>query len=185
MFKGRGISRRCGDERGMTLLELLTVVAIIGIGLAIAIPAYISYLPHIRLRAAARDIASSLNAARMWAVANNSNATLIFDTTSDTYTSSFNPIYGSANRDWVGKVDIWDPTPSGKYNWEYIENNLGAVDGKVTYGSNGVPSNLGTAPYYAIYLKNSAGEEYRVLIDPLTGTVQVQFWNNVNNWDDE
>jgi len=58
-----------GDSRGVTLVELAMVLAIVGVLMALAAPSFIKYLPGIRLRGDARDVASVLRLARMRAVA--------------------------------------------------------------------------------------------------------------------
>lgn len=64
---------------GFTLLEVIIVVAIIGIMSAIAIPAINSWLPNYRLKSAARDVYSIMQRARMMAVKTNKDTAVIFD----------------------------------------------------------------------------------------------------------
>lgn len=56
---------------GFTLLSQLAALAIIGILLAIATPAYRDMIPRVRLQGAARQVASDLMFARMKAVREN------------------------------------------------------------------------------------------------------------------
>lgn len=65
-------------NRGFTLTELMVVVAIAGVMASIAIPSYISYLPHLRLNAATRDLISDLRLARQLAVSKNATYTVNF-----------------------------------------------------------------------------------------------------------
>jgi len=179
------------NDKGMTLVELVVVMAIIAVTATIAITSFASYRPHLRLKAAARDIATSLNVARMKAVARNASMTVTFDDGANTFTNNFDPAYTSSGRDWVGKVDIWQGTGVAKYISEpYIINTLDVKDGKVTYNSYGIiaDTNLkNDKSEYSIFLKNipfkAGGEEYRVKINRLTGKVTVQHWF-VNKWEE-
>ncbi len=60
-----GTRRRGQDQRGITLLELLVALAIVGILSAVAIPAYQNYVKHARTvegNTAVRDVGSLENA---------------------------------------------------------------------------------------------------------------------------
>lgn len=56
-------------ESGLTFIELMTVVAVIGIVAAMAVPSFLGYMPKLRVKAAARDVVSQLRLARSRAVA--------------------------------------------------------------------------------------------------------------------
>lgn len=71
---------------GFTILELMVVVAIIGIGAAVTGFSIRDMLPDMRLKAAARDVMSDLNAARLRAVRENKRVVVRFDTNADRYT---------------------------------------------------------------------------------------------------
>lgn len=66
-------------ESGFTLIELITVVAIVAIVTAIAIPNYIGWLPGHRLRAAIDDLNSAYQLARLQAIRENASASVLFD----------------------------------------------------------------------------------------------------------
>lgn len=71
---------------GFTLLELMLVVAVIGVGAAVTGFSIRGMLPELRLKAAVRDLMSDLNAARLSAVRENSRVVVRFHTDTDSYT---------------------------------------------------------------------------------------------------
>ncbi len=72
------------SERGFTVVELLTVIAIMMVITAIATPSFYYWLPKYRLSAGARQIAADLQLARMKAISQNTSYRLSF-TDDDTY----------------------------------------------------------------------------------------------------
>ncbi len=61
------------NKRGVTLIEVVIVFAIIAIGAVLMVPNMGAWLPNYRLRSATRDITSTLRVAQMRAVSNNSD----------------------------------------------------------------------------------------------------------------
>ena len=59
------------NRRGITLMELIIVMAIIALGAVLMVPNIAGWIPNYRLRSATRDVVSTLRVAQMKAVARN------------------------------------------------------------------------------------------------------------------
>lgn len=75
MESERQSSKTC---HGFTLIELLVTIGIFTILTAVAIPAFSTWTPNFRLNAAARDLVSNFQKAKMEAVRRNANVVLSF-----------------------------------------------------------------------------------------------------------
>ena len=67
------------NRRGITMIEMMVVVGIMGVVTAMAIPYYYSMLPHLHVKGAARDVAEALQIARMKAVTMNTTYIVQFN----------------------------------------------------------------------------------------------------------
>jgi len=63
---------------GFTLIEVIIVIAIIGIASAVAIPAFLDILPNWRTKAAATDLFSNLQLAKLTGIRKGMDAGIIF-----------------------------------------------------------------------------------------------------------
>jgi type IV fimbrial biogenesis protein FimT len=73
------------NNTGFSLAEVLTVIGLIAIISAIAIPNYIAMLPDYRLKDAARTLFSSMQKAKLEAVKRNTNVAISFSVASGSY----------------------------------------------------------------------------------------------------
>ena len=73
---------------GYSFIEVMTVIAIIGIVAGIVLPNVVGWLPRYRLRSGAEEIQSTLQLARLSAIKQNTDATVTFDTTNHTFEAS-------------------------------------------------------------------------------------------------
>jgi type IV fimbrial biogenesis protein FimT len=72
-------------EKGFTITELMIVVAIMGSLTVVATPSLSRWLTSIRLASATREMASTLQFARIKAITQNTSIRIHFDTTAHTY----------------------------------------------------------------------------------------------------
>ena len=73
------------NKKGFTLVEVMVVVAILGIIAAIGTTGLLHSLPTMRLKSAARDIFSASMQAKAEAVRRGENVTILFDTANNTW----------------------------------------------------------------------------------------------------
>ena len=72
--------KRARRQAGFTMLEMVVVMAIVGIAAAMAVPSWRATMANSRLRDAAGDVADLLSAARARAISNNRTFVVYFDT---------------------------------------------------------------------------------------------------------
>ena len=98
---------RVRPARGLTLPELLVVLAIIGITLAIAVPNLTRSREHQALKAGARELSTALREARRLAIAERANYALVLDCSA---MSSNRAAAVPVTRYWIAIVDgTFDP----------------------------------------------------------------------------
>jgi len=101
--------KKKGLDRGFSLVELLVAIAVIGVMLAIGVPAIIRQMGHLRLTRTTRDISIAMQAARLKAIARNVKFKVyIVQGAPDTYRLMFcNPVAGACANATLGAGDGW------------------------------------------------------------------------------
>jgi type IV fimbrial biogenesis protein FimT len=146
-------------ESGLTLIEIMIVIAIIAIFAGIAIPNFLSYMPKYRLNGAARQVMGDLMAARMKSVSQNCDVRVAFfegDAEYNIWTDSNNNDTIDSGEEITKDIqsDYYDVTISATKNIEF--------------------HSRGTAnPYNDILLTNSVGLTKSVKVY-MTGRVMIE-----------
>lgn len=76
---------RRNSESGFSLIEMLVVIALIGLSVVVGYPTMIEWLERYQVRAAASEIASNIQLQRMRAVSQNLEFSIQFDPDANTY----------------------------------------------------------------------------------------------------
>jgi prepilin-type N-terminal cleavage/methylation domain-containing protein len=103
------------NKRGITLIELVVVLAIIAIGTMLVVPNMGAWLPNYRLRSGMREIVSVMRVANMKAVSTNVEYRVYFQTVeSKFWLERGNQSDNSTN--WVGTTDAGNAAKEGDFN---------------------------------------------------------------------
>ncbi len=157
--------KRMKKEKGVTLIELLTVVVIIGIMASIAVPRFAKTIPRLRLKSDTKGIASTMRLARMRAVAERHIYGLYFDDTSSPQRFILfkdldsDQVYNASQDSTIFTWNFYKTT-----NYEYI----GPSNKVIVFSPNG-SSNGGRVTLTA----QSSSDTMAVDVLPSTGRVKV------------
>ena len=157
-------------QNGFTLMELMVVVAIIGILSAVAVPNFISYRSNQRLGASAREILAAVKDTRLRAINEQATTVITFDVANDSYLAFVDDGNGSADGDLDG---VLDGAGNGVQDGTEVTITFGALPGDIdmisaSFGFLG-PENrfnlLGRASANgSVNLTNSSGQTWRVTV---------------------
>ena len=163
---------------GFTLIELMIAIGIISILAAIAVPAVMNWLPNYRLKAAARDLYSNMQKAKLEAVKRNCNATVTFNlpvggTNYDcvNYIDSDNDLEYDAGEQVLLRLNFAD-YKSVNLTANTFANNDNARP-SVAFNSRGLPiSNTGGFGAGTVTLTNTNGRIYTVTVNS-AGSIKI------------
>jgi type II secretion system protein H len=149
------------DAHGHTLIELVTVLAVIGVLTGLASAGFSGTMSHFRLNHAARSLVSDLRWARQLAIAEGRPVQLVLDTEADRYR--------------VERSDSPDIPLNGVRDFRNGAQGYGGIDLVESTGGEELvfQPNGTTADWTTITLRNRRGEERSISLI-LTGRVRVR-----------
>jgi prepilin-type N-terminal cleavage/methylation domain-containing protein len=144
-------------KRGITLVELVVVMAIVAIGAAFVAPNIGAWIPNYRLRSATRDVTSALRTAQMKAISNNAQYHVSFNQGA----GSFILQYQDTGGNWIND-GATETLPSGVL-----------ISGITFPGDNAQFNPNSTSSTGSITLRNTKGTEKVISLTTSTGRVHV------------
>ena len=171
------------NSKGFTLIELMIVVAIIGIMSLITAPNLVSGLPTYRIKAAVRDCTSQLRNARSLAIKDKRNVTVSFNTDKGLcvidgrrfpLTGSFSSTYGSGVDFGRGEAT------SGVDDESLPDDGVSFNDNNITFTPRGMADFGAGTVNGAVYFTNNRGDAYAVSVN-VAGAVALLRWRG-NGW---
>ncbi|HEU4522639.1 MAG TPA: GspH/FimT family pseudopilin [Thermoanaerobaculia bacterium] len=193
-----------GKERGLTLIELLTVIAIIGIGVAVAVPSWMSLRRRAAVRSAAAEIRSVFHETRSRAIAGWRNSGVRFTPSGTGWQFA---IYDDGDRDGVRNddirngVDVLVAPPRHLFQQPQLVtigllpqtirdpdgDPLRPGDSPVQFNRSSICSftPLGTSTAGTIYLTDDAGSLYAVRVFAATAKIRLVRYDGARRrWED-
>ncbi|MEW5910183.1 MAG: GspH/FimT family pseudopilin [Thermodesulfobacteriota bacterium] len=153
-------------DAGVTLMEVLIVVAIIGVLTAIAIPNWLSWRANAKINGAATNLRGDLEMAKMRAIKENASVAIIFSTNG--YIIFIDNGVGAGIADnWVQDGNEIELTNRQFTPGVSMSNTF--ASGRTRFSGSGRPGNIGTAA-----LSDSRGVQRQVIINTL-GRIRLQY----------
>ncbi len=158
-----------GNNRGFTLIEMLIILCVMGVMTLIAVPAFMSLLPEMRLNSSARQVFTAMARARQGAVSNNTDAYVIFDTNDNSIKVWLDngPDAATGN----GARDESEPYIFEGFTDNGVTFALMSPADTAGFNSRGLPY-LDNYSQYDLRLQNSEGKYKSIIINP-AGNIKI------------
>ena len=159
-----------GNNKAVTMVELMIVIGIIAIMSVIAAPSFSSYMDNVKVKSAAQDIYTALNNARSLAITKGLEHRVRFGTT------TFRVEQGNA---FSGSTTWTTVSAIGKLStgisYALFDSNFPTDSGKnvCVFAPNGTAS-LSNVDSVFVDIANTESRRYRVTITGRTGFVKLQ-----------
>jgi Tfp pilus assembly protein FimT len=82
----KSLNRRINDQRGISIMEMMIVVVMIGLLASLAVPSFVEQMPRLETKSQVRELVGKLREARSLAVARKGPAGVCFDGSANTWT---------------------------------------------------------------------------------------------------
>ncbi|MFZ0448655.1 MAG: GspH/FimT family pseudopilin [Desulfatiglandaceae bacterium] len=178
-----------GGAKAFTLLEVLMVILVMAIVAAFAIPAFSTWLPDYRLKAAARDLFSNFQLAKITATKSGSYSTICFNQAIGSKTYSY-VVFVDANNNlgydpgekilarrlWGGGEQYqgvsFDLSKGGGDGLTFPQNDNGIP--AIAFRPSGIPtSNSGGLGMGTAFLRNTNGKKMKLVLSS-AGNVRIE-----------
>ncbi len=171
------------SSKGFSLLELMIVVAIIGIMALVTAPNLVSGLPTYRIKSAVRDCASALRSARSTAIKDKRNVVVSFNDAKNIFVVDGRklPVDGSFPDRYGSGVGFGDGEATTGVNGESIPSDaIGFNQNRFSFTSRGMADFGAGDMNGAVYFTNNRDDAYAVTVNA-AGAVAVRRWRG-NDW---
>jgi prepilin-type N-terminal cleavage/methylation domain-containing protein len=158
------------NRRGITLMELIIVMAIIALGAVLMVPNIAGWIPNYRLRTATRDVVSTLRVAQMKAVARNMDHRVTFVPGEGSYFIMRRTTAGVNN--WV-RITVSDEVAAGADDAkQFLPSGVQFAAVNFT-GNNSEFNPNSTASGGNVVLRNSKGTLKTIIVQAATGRIRI------------
>jgi prepilin-type N-terminal cleavage/methylation domain-containing protein len=153
------------NRNGFTIIEVMTVLAIIGVLMTVAIPSYMSYKPTLLLNRAVNDYYSTLQQARLKAIKNRGDCTIAFAGKTYTLTCTTSAYRRSVNYADYGSLIVFE-----RFNGK------SGIPVKITFNSRG------TCNSSYLHVTNTRRKDFYRIGPLISGVIKKDKYAGAGKW---